>query len=127
MRLLTHNFLCCIQCQSFPLQLQATELEVLASEYNPEFIRTMLARMDYTYLVEAFNSLRSQKQDQVDAGNVLPEKLEDVDLSDDSRDLKAVHYAIQDVAIREGALRCPQCKREYPIREFIPDMIAAEH
>nr|CCC91585.1 conserved hypothetical protein [Trypanosoma congolense IL3000] len=125
MRLLTHNFLCCIQCQSFPLQLQATEVEVLECEFNAEFIRTMLARMDYGYLLGAFNALRAQKHTQLEKLSALPETIEDIDLADESEDLRALQYAIQCIAVREGKLRCPQCEREYPIREFIPDMIIA--
>ncbi|KAH8612939.1 putative Trm like protein [Trypanosoma vivax] len=123
MRLLTHNFLCCLACQSFPLCVQADELEVLSLEFNADFVRVMLARMDYEFLTNAFEGLRGKLEEMGGTVKSLPEKLEQVDLSDDSEDLRAIHYAIQEVAVRQGALVCSQCKREYAIREFIPDMV----
>ncbi|ORC84846.1 multifunctional methyltransferase subunit TRM112 [Trypanosoma theileri] len=123
MRLVTHNFLCCLECQGFPLELHDVQMEILPCEFDSTFVRLMLARMDYTFLLEAFNALKTQQEQLLETANPLPERLEDVDLSDDSEDLKAIHYVIQEVAVRQGRLVCSQCKREYPIRDFIPDMV----
>ncbi|EAN94024.1 hypothetical protein C3747_10g1268c [Trypanosoma cruzi] len=123
MRLLTHNFLCCIECQSFPLQLRDVEVEVLPSEFNPAFIRLMLARMDYGFILAAFNAMKDGQQDLLESASHLPKSLEDVDLSDQSEDLKAIHHVVQEMAVRNGRLVCQQCQREYPIRDFIPDMV----
>ncbi|RNF18887.1 multifunctional methyltransferase subunit TRM112 [Trypanosoma conorhini] len=123
MRLLTHNFLCCLECQSFPLQLRDVEAEVQPCEFDSAFIRLMLARMDYGFIVEAFNAVKEQQQHLLGSARRPPETLEDVDLSEQSEDLKAIHHIVQEVAVRQGRLVCPQCQREYPIRDFIPDMV----
>ncbi|KAG8339287.1 hypothetical protein TRVL_09886 [Trypanosoma vivax] len=123
MRLLTHNFLYCLACQSFPLCVQADKLEVLSWEFNADFVRVMLARLDYEFITNAFEGLRGKLEEMGGTVKSLPEKLEQVDLSDDSEDLRAIHYAIQEVPVRLGALVFSQCKREYAIREFIPDMV----
>ncbi|KEG05824.1 multifunctional methyltransferase subunit TRM112 [Trypanosoma grayi] len=123
MRLLTHNFLCCLECQSFPLRVRGEEVEVLPCGFDAEFLRLMLARMDYTFAVDAFNALREQQPQLLGAAQALPATLAEVDLSDDSADLRAVHHAVQEVAVRGGGLVCGQCGREYPIRDFIPDMV----
>jgi hypothetical protein len=57
MRLLTHNMLMCnvkgCSTNNFPLQLKATSIQKEESEFNPDFVKHMLPKLDYNALVTA--------------------------------------------------------------------------
>jgi multifunctional methyltransferase subunit TRM112 len=40
--------------------------------------------------------------------------------------LRAVHDLVMDVHINEGALVCPNCARDFPIKKGIPNMVLKE-
>ena len=44
MRLLVHNFLCCIKCDSYPLEIKATKKKKETKEFNKEFIENYLKK-----------------------------------------------------------------------------------
>jgi len=50
MRILVHNMMCCLKCDSFPLKIEATEVENEEQDENNEFIKNMLPRIDYDAL-----------------------------------------------------------------------------
>ena len=50
MRLLVHNMMCCLKCDSFPLKIEATEVENEEQDENKEFVLNMLQRVDYEAL-----------------------------------------------------------------------------
>lgn len=145
MRLLTQNFLACLKCESYPLRVTATELTEVSVERSDDFTRRMLARVDYGYLLQGYQDLRAAaataaavegQEGDSEASEAaasaaaicahakdLPATVEDVDLSDDSEDLKRIHYAINELAVRNGALTCESCGVKYNIREFIPNFV----
>ncbi|KAG5511748.1 hypothetical protein GH5_08057 [Leishmania sp. Ghana 2012 LV757] len=137
MRLLTHNFLACLQCDTHPLLISAAEMEEIAVAYDAEFTRRMLARVDYPSLRIAFNALREvhasvrgpfqdESADGVEAAAAsaeLPETMEGADLSDDSAFLRMAHYAMNVVAVRNGTLECPACQTTFAIHDFIPNFV----
>ncbi|KAG9308740.1 hypothetical protein JVU11DRAFT_11528 [Chiua virens] len=56
-RLITHNLLAChakgCAVNNFPLLLQDVQIELFEQEFNLEFIRNMLPRLDWRALVDA--------------------------------------------------------------------------
>lgn len=123
MRLLTHNLLACVKCQSFPLSIQATSISEIDSEYDPTFVRRMLPRINYDFLLQAYNALRKQHENVYNSGHELPASLDDMNLGDDSAHLRAVNYALNVIAVKDGKLCCTECGRAYVITEFIPNFV----
>lgn len=123
MRLLSQNFLACLKCESYPLAVSATVVEEIPVEYDAEFTRRMLARIDYSYLVQAYRSLREKHEVIRQSGHELPDTLDGLDTSDDSTALHAMHYAMNVIAVRHGELRCPECGTTYAVSEFIPNFV----
>ncbi|KAG5511146.1 hypothetical protein JKF63_07087 [Porcisia hertigi] len=137
MRLLTHNFLACLKCDTHPLLVSAAEVDEIPVEYNAEFTRRMLARVDYPSLRTTFHALREAhgsllgpcRDEGTDASEVpaasaeLPETMEGVDLSDDSAFLITAHYAMNVVAVRNGTLECTGCNAKFLINDFIPNFV----
>ncbi|KAL7698164.1 Trm112p-like protein [Lotmaria passim] len=123
MRLLTHNFLACLQCNSYPLLITAAEVEEIPVEYDAEFTRRMLARVDYPSLRTTFHKLREAHASVRGHSEELPEVLEGADLSDESDFLKTAHYALNVIAVKNGTLQCPECKTTYAVNEFIPNFV----
>ena len=116
MRLLTHNLLQCNvkNCSDgFPLKIQSITSNIEESEFNPQFVKAMLAKLEYPALVETAQSLEI---------NLLPPSYEEQDLHDDNF-LKAVHDVICDFHVIEGSRVCPACSRIFPIQKGIPNML----
>jgi multifunctional methyltransferase subunit TRM112 len=123
MRLLTHNLLCCLKCQSYPLDIQADVVAPAEAAFDATFVRRMLARITYSYLVDAFNALREQHQS-ISMTAAIPATVEEVtDLTDESAQLKAIHFAMNGVAVKNGKLKCAHCSMEYLIDDYIPNMV----
>ena len=126
MRLLTHNLLCCVHCQQFPLDIECKELGSCDAVYTADFTRRMLARLEYPELVLAWQTLKAQVPHLANIPDI-PANFDDVDASqDNSKDLKNIHYALCAVAVRNGSVSCPGCYTRFPIQEFIPNMMAAQ-
>ena len=72
MRLFTHNFLQCHvkNCTSnnFPLVISEAEIKVRESEYNGDFMRNYLVKLDYPALMETVRAVgRSLVHDRTDS------------------------------------------------------------
>lgn len=56
-RLITHNLLAChakgCTTNNFPLVLQDIQLEIQEQEFNPDFIKNILPRLEWHALVDA--------------------------------------------------------------------------
>ena len=123
MRLLTHNLLVCNrkQCNGgYPFKvvpvdsdIEKPSTSIIESEFNPDFIRAMLSKIEWDVLVETAGSLGL---------NILPPSYEETDLSDVNF-LKAVHDVISDFHINEADLVCSKCSRRFPISKGIPNML----
>ncbi len=117
MRLLTHNLLQCNRkgcVGGFPLKVQATATSVEESEFNADFVRAMLSKLEYQALVETAQSLDV---------NLLPPSFDELADLEDENFLKAVHDVISDFHVLEGSLLCPSCSRQFPISKGIPNML----
>ena len=62
-RLITHNLLAChakgCTTNNFPLALKDVKLELREAEYNPDFVRNFLPRLDWSALVHAAREVRA--------------------------------------------------------------------
>lgn len=124
MRLLTHNLLCCLKCQTFPLQIESTTVAPADAAFDADFTKRMLARIHYQYLYDAFEQLHAQQKHTLAHASSIPASVEEIDLNDpDSDSLKAVHYAMCAVAVMEGSLVCGACSTRFPISGGIPNMM----
>ncbi|OAX43793.1 Trm112p-domain-containing protein [Rhizopogon vinicolor AM-OR11-026] len=118
-RLITHNLLAChvkgCTTNNFPLVFQDVQVELQEAEFNPDFIRNMLSRLEWTALVNAAKQVGDTS---------LP--LEQPDMMDDEL-LQKLHHALMEIHVIEGAMVCQNCKHVYPISNGIPNMLLAEH
>jgi len=122
MKLLTHNMM-----QShvkgitkrFPLLIKPESggVRVVEQEFNPDFVRRMLGRIEWIVLREAMEWLGH--------GGKLPDEAPNEEENDDDI-LKAVHHALIEVEVIEGKLVCPESGREFPITNGIPNMLLNE-
>mmetsp|Transcript_8453 Transcript_8453/g.9313 ORF Transcript_8453/g.9313 Transcript_8453/m.9313 type:complete len:168 (-) Transcript_8453:52-555(-) len=143
MRLLTHNLMMCNrkQCSGgYPLRICPKEakedvgmrdsdesseeetvqqerpaFKVEESEFNPDFIRHMLDKLEWDALIASIPQCQGLTQ-------TLPPSYTQAD-KDDENFLKAVHDVIVDYHILEADLKCPKCDRVYPITKGIPNML----
>ena len=119
MRLFTHNMLQCNAkgvTMGYPLAIEASETEVLETEYNPDFVRNLVPKLEWSALVAAATGLGI-------AG--LPEEISDELLADDAV-VRALHHALMEVNVLAGALICPESGRRFPIVNGIPNMLLNE-
>ncbi|EDR03507.1 uncharacterized protein LACBIDRAFT_253381 [Laccaria bicolor S238N-H82] len=118
-RLITHNLLAChvkgCTSNNFPLEFKDAKLELREAEYNQEFIRGFLPKIEWKALVDTARQLGDTS---------LP--LEQPEMLDDEF-LKNLHHVLLEVHVEEGSMICPNCKHDYPISNGIPNMLLAEH
>jgi multifunctional methyltransferase subunit TRM112 len=110
MKLLTHNMLCCHSktCKNgFPLGLKDVELEQVQVDFNQEFIKKMLYKIDF----EAFNKV------------VQSLGLSQVVYSLETTDLEGIHSLLLEKVIKNGIMTCPDCSHEFKITNYIPNML----
>ncbi|VDO92210.1 unnamed protein product [Soboliphyme baturini] len=120
MKLLVHNFLASKFLKGvttgFPLKLVATKLEFKEREVNPDFIKKMVPRLDWSALKFAAACIQA---------NNLPDILP-ADWEKDEALLKHLHHLLVEAEVEEGYLECPETGRQFPIKDGIPNMLANE-
>ncbi|KAH6902593.1 trm112 [Coprinopsis sp. MPI-PUGE-AT-0042] len=118
-RLITHNLLAChvknCTVNNFPLEFQNVQLEIREAEFNPEFIKGFLPKIEWKALVDTARQLGDTS---------LPQ--EQPEMVDDEF-LKNLHHVLLEIHVEEGSMVCSNCKHEYPISSGIPNMLLAEH
>ncbi|KAJ3748737.1 Trm112p-domain-containing protein [Lentinula detonsa] len=118
-RLITHNLLAChvkgCTSNNFPLQLQNVQIELRDADFNADFLKTFLPKLEWKALVESAKELGDTS---------LP--IEQPEMLDDDF-LKNLHHVLLEIHIEEGYMICPNCKHSYPISNGIPNMLLAEH
>jgi len=118
-RLITHNLLAChakgCTTNNFPLKLQDVSIEVREAEFNPDFVRGFLSRIEWKALVTAARELGDAS---------LPEEMPEMV---DDEFLKKLHHVLLEIHVEDGAMVCPNCEHVYPIANGIPNMLLAEH
>eukprot|EP00992_Anisonema_acinus_P010600 TRINITY_DN6710_c0_g1_i2.p1 TRINITY_DN6710_c0_g1~~TRINITY_DN6710_c0_g1_i2.p1 ORF type:complete len:134 (+),score=22.78 TRINITY_DN6710_c0_g1_i2:58-459(+) len=121
MRLLTHNLLCGPK-GGYPLRLKVTELEELEAEFEADFVRRLIAKLEWSGLLSALEDL---KQQGFYADLQLPSTAPPLDCTDDAV-LKALHKVVNEIKVKEGTLECPVTHTIFPIADGIPKMIYEE-
>lgn len=125
MRLLTHNLLIC-PVHKYSLTIEnASRVEIIESDFQPEFIIRMIPRLEWETLKSAARA--------VDAEGVLslPEQAPDVDVLEsneaphEAKDelLKVLHRLLVETHVVEAYLRCKEGER-YRIDAGIPNLLA---
>ncbi|XP_012560277.2 uncharacterized protein LOC100214071 [Hydra vulgaris] len=123
MKLLTHNLLTCNikgVKNGFPLKIDATEVVVKESDFNPDFIARMIHKIEWKALVSAAQNLGH--------GKSLPEDISgrEKELCENEEFLKDTHHVLMEIEIMEGNLICPETGRKFPISKGIPNMLLKE-
>jgi uncharacterized protein YbaR (Trm112 family) len=122
MRLYAHNLLACLKCQSFPLELGPnTEIAPTGDDYDEDFTKRMLVRLEYKFLKSAFETLKQQHPAILGQHNI-PATIDEVS-PDDVRTLKTIYYIMSGFAVKTGTLHCTHCQSIYNIVDFIPVML----
>ncbi|XP_067942461.1 uncharacterized protein [Watersipora subatra] len=123
MKILTHNMLTSNIIKNvkngYPLKISATEVQEVEVDFNPDFIRRQLQKLNWSVIREAASQLEPIKDVE------LPEALTD-DMKEDEEMLKTIHHVLLEVEVIEGALICPETGREFPINKGIPNMLLTD-
>ncbi|KAK0474968.1 hypothetical protein IW261DRAFT_1498020 [Armillaria novae-zelandiae] len=118
-RLITHNLLAChvkgCTSNNFPLEFKDVQVELREAEFNPDFLRGFIPKIEWKALVDAARQVGDTS---------LPLELPEM-LDDDF--LKSLHHVLLEIHVEEGSMTCPNCHHVYPISNGIPNMLLAEH
>merc|ERR1712086_200801 len=117
MRLLTHNMLespCRGVSKKYPLLIEAEEIEQTEQEFNPDFIKHMFPRLEWTALIDTATALKLPHN--------LPAEVQEEHLADDDF-LKQLHHILLEVRLVEGNLVCPESGRKFPVSKGVPNML----
>lgn len=124
MRLLTHNLMACVKCQSFPLDVEAAVVTPTDCEYDPDWVRRMLSRIDYEILLKGYADVKASEGGKGLPVLKMPATVDEVDTSSDlNESMVAVYSALTGFAVKTGQLKCSKCTTAYPIVDFIPNMM----
>lgn len=143
MKLLTTNFLTCAvkTCKassaSYPLHFRDAQLEQSPQTFNPQFIRNILPRLDWSALSTTANELgltamlpeHNPADDMMvdEEGATEEEKQKAKDKEVDAETLKRLHTFLIDTCVMEGKLVCGNCQFEYPIKEGVGNFLLPPH
>ncbi|KYQ93320.1 hypothetical protein DLAC_05988 [Tieghemostelium lacteum] len=118
MKILTYNMMSCSkkQCvgKGHPLKLDCTESQTLTQDFQLEFIKNMIPRLDWDGIravAPMFN---------INLGDNIEGQLENEEF------LKNLFKLVVNTKIIKGKLTCPSCNREYFIENGIPNMLLRE-
>lgn len=139
--------------KGYPLKIQATKIVVEPSSMDVDLVTRMLSKVNYPAVLGAIEDLRvaaaavtttttsSGDQQDVDSETlsksttpsplVIPDNIPPEIPSTgagglDESILRALHFALFDLHVLEGALICPDTGRSFPIKDGIPNMILHE-
>ncbi|RHZ62690.1 RNA methylation protein TRM112 [Aspergillus thermomutatus] len=124
MKLVTVNFLTCAvkgcktSSASFPLHFRDAELELEELDFQPEFIRNIIPRVDWDGLRVTANELGFSN---------LPERKPEGEALNDEQTLKDLHRLLLETHVIEGKLVCGNCGHEYMIKEGIANFLLPSH
>lgn len=115
MRLITHNMLKSNVKDvedGYPLIIEVEKVSNETCDFDADFVKRMLNKLDYPALRKAASQLSVEIPDEP------PTDLEE--------DLRRVHHALLEVHVVEGALICPESGRRFKINNGIPNMLLHE-
>ncbi|BGP56140.1 hypothetical protein JCM8202_005908 [Rhodotorula sphaerocarpa] len=125
-RLITQNLLscpsrACAYPTNFPLSFRNVErLEMVDAEFNEEFVRGVLSRLEWQALRKSAAELGNTDLPEQAPDATQPETVS-VEL------LKTLHHVLLEIVVSDGEMVCPQCEHVYRIKDSIPNMLLAEH
>ena len=120
MKAITHNILICNikKCEeskkNFPFIIIANKVENKPSKFDIELTKKLYESLDKEALNEFCKDLNIVKYDFT--------KIDD-NIKKENEFWEYVHKVIDETLIIEGNLKCPNCQREFPIINGIPDMV----
>lgn len=128
MRLLVHNLLeCkikgCKPSSSYPLTLRSIEIKRNPTNYNPDFIKNLLTKIDYKAFLTSVEQIFKRTgscENFKDLGQI-PDSLPEEPFSDEF--LKTLHCYLLEIDIVNGEMVCENCKHTYTIVDSIPNML----
>ncbi|KAG8525445.1 uncharacterized protein KY384_009089 [Bacidia gigantensis] len=140
MKILTVNFLTCAvkACKStaasFPLHFKDAELEQAEIEYNPEFLKNILPRIDWeafktTAAELGFSEVPAAKPTPgadlvaLDDDHVVTSKQDEAD----QKVMRDLHTLLLETEVMEGKMVCGNCGHEYRIKEGIANFLLPSH
>ncbi|EGR34278.1 hypothetical protein IMG5_018160 [Ichthyophthirius multifiliis] len=117
MRLLSHNLLQCNakNCtqNNFPLAIKVDKSQIIKCEYRKEALQKLIPKLDWPALSCTVHDLGEKN---------FPDQFTQ-DLIENEDFMKQLHTIIMETHIITGKLVCPNCQRNYPIVNGIPNMI----
>jgi multifunctional methyltransferase subunit TRM112 len=123
MKFLTTNFVRCAvkSCDgaenSFPLKFEECKLQLEEQEFDPDFIISMLERLDWNALVKVA----------ADLGNTALPLQKPIDIDQNDVLLKDLHSLLMETQIVEGQMVCGNCKHIYYIKNSIASFLLPPH
>ncbi|KAI0925348.1 hypothetical protein AcV7_005619 [Taiwanofungus camphoratus] len=141
-RLITHNLLAChakgCTSNNFPLQFKDAQIEIRDAEFNPDFLRGFIPRIEWAALVNAARQVSIEEMYGIVESASLISGLVEYQLGDtslpdeppemlDDEFLQKLHHVLFQIHVEEGAMICPNCQHSYLISNGIPNMLLTEH
>ncbi|KAL4121887.1 hypothetical protein QTP88_014307 [Uroleucon formosanum] len=118
MKLFTHNILSSKSLEGgivgYPLRIVAKDIRISHSEFNKEFMKKMILKINWKVFVNAAM--------QIGLGKDLSDKIVD-GFENDEEYLKKVHHLLMEVDVINGKLICPATNREFPISGGVPNLL----
>ncbi|PAV14598.1 Trm112p-domain-containing protein [Pyrrhoderma noxium] len=99
---------------NFPLLFKDVQIELREAEFNEEFLKGFVPRLEWSALVDAAKQLGDTS---------LP--TEQPEMFDEEL-LKSLHHVLLEIHVEEGAMVCQNCGHVYPIKSGIPNMLLTE-
>mmetsp|Transcript_62083 Transcript_62083/g.102483 ORF Transcript_62083/g.102483 Transcript_62083/m.102483 type:complete len:129 (+) Transcript_62083:70-456(+) len=121
MRILTHNLLTGPK-GGYPLELKVEQVEELEAEFDEEYVKRLIPKIEWNGVLSALSDLHSQGFfKDVD----LPKEAPPMDCQDANL-LKKIHHVINEIKVIDGQLVCPDTKATFAVKDGIPKMIFEE-
>ncbi|EOA34675.1 hypothetical protein CARUB_v10022240mg [Capsella rubella] len=119
MRLIVHNMLSCNirgVVNKFPLRIEPEKVIVKEVDFNPDFLKHMIAKIDWKALVDGARSMGYPE---------LPDH-PPTTLESDESFLRKFHHSLLELNLEEGSLVCPETGRKFSVNKGIPNMLLHE-
>ncbi|KAJ3120691.1 hypothetical protein HK098_004411 [Nowakowskiella sp. JEL0407] len=97
---------------NFPLKIEDAEVQTIDAEFNPNFIKRIINRLDWPALVAAAYMLGVAQ---------LPQEPPTAEATNEQ--LEVIHNIVLRTKIQSGRMVCPNCTHVYPIVNGIPNML----
>ncbi|KAI0988864.1 hypothetical protein GJ496_007559 [Pomphorhynchus laevis] len=105
----------------FPLGITADKVIVQQKNFNADFIKSIMKKIDWPVFIDAAkqlgydDGLNRDNPPHFDSSHAIPNDKENV--------MQKIHRALLEVDIIEGELICPESGRKFPIKNGIPNML----